>query len=191
MKFDTWFPTVIGSAHCPFINNIQSKYKKIIKTFAGNKNGFINYPVHRNKKFKKLNDWVIEEVNKFSQEHNFAFKYEVKESWVWNYEKGAYQAFHVHSGHTISTIFFLEGYKEDIPIIFKNPIEDMKNPLGTQPHTSFNSNLYNSFTYKTCSYPPQSGMLLVWRSYLEHRVEPKQNTKKRIVFVYNFDPNSS
>jgi uncharacterized protein (TIGR02466 family) len=191
MKFESWFPTVIGSVHCPFIDEIQSKYKKIIKNYPSNKDGFINHRVHCNKKFKKLNDWVAQEVNKFSQKHKFAFKYEAKESWLWDYKVGAYQDFHAHPGHTLSTIFFLEGYKEDTATIFKNPIQDMKNPFNTRPHTSTNSKLYNSFTYRTCLYPPQSGILLVWRSYVEHRVAPKQNTKKRIVFVYNFDSNSS
>ena len=188
MKFNSWFPTVIGTSHYPFINDIQSKYKKIIKNYTPNENGFIDHPIHRNKKFKKLNDWITEEVNKFSQEHRFVFKYEMKESWLWDYKVGAYQDFHAHPGHTISTVFFLEGYKEDIPIIFKNPIEDMKNALDLHPHDSYDSKKYNNFTYKTCSYPPQSGMLLVWRSYIEHKVAPKRSTKKRIVFVYNFDP---
>ena len=66
----------------------------------------------------------------------------------------------------------------------------MKNPLDTHPHTSVDPKLYTSFTYETRWYPPQSGVLLVWRSHLEHGVEPKKNTKKRIVFVYNFDPKS-
>jgi len=191
MKFNSWFPTVIGTSHCPFINEIQSKYKTIIKKYPSNEYGFINYPIHRNKKFKKLNDWITDEVNKYSQEHRFAFEYEAKESWLWDYKVGAYQAFHAHAGHTLSTIFYLEGYEEDTATIFKNPIEDMKNPLDTHPHNSSDPKKYNNFTYKTCSYPPQSGMLLVWRSYVEHRVDPKRSTKKRIVFVYNFDPNSS
>ena len=91
----------------------------------------------------------------------------------------------------LSTIFFLEGCKEDVPIIFKNPIEDMKNALDLHPHDSNDPKKFTFFTYKTCLYPPQSGMLLVWRSYVEHRIDPKRSTKKRIVFVYNFDPKSN
>ena len=191
MKFNVWFPTVIGISHCPFIDEIQSKYKTIIKKYAPmNEGGFINHPIHLNKKFKKLNDWITEEVNKYSQEHRFPFEYEAKESWLWDYKVGGGQDYHAHAGHTLSTIFYLEGYEEDTPTIFKNPIEDMKNPLDTHPHDSANPERYNSFTYKTCLYGPQSGKLLVWRSYVEHKVESKLGTKKRIVFVYNFDPKS-
>jgi len=179
MKFETWFPTVIGISRCPFINEIQSPYKKIIENYPVDRYGFINVPIHRKPQFKKLTDWITQEVNTFSENHRFAFKYEPKESWVWNYEVGVSQEFHTHLGYTISTVFFLEGYQEDSPLVFRNPMHnDMKNPLGTQPHTSMDA---------------RSGTLLVWRSYVEHKVgkDKIHNNKKRIVFVYNFDPNSS
>ena len=192
MKFETWFPTIIGIAHCPFIKDIQSSYKKIIKKYPIDKSGLINVPVHRNQDFKKLTDWITQEVNTFSENHRFIFNYEPKESWIWDYEEGVAQGFHTHPGYTISTLFFLEGYQEDSPLVFRNPMHnDIKNPLGTQPHTSTNTDLYNSFTFKTCSFPPRSGMLLVWRSYVEHEVDAKKGTAKRTVFVYNFDPDSS
>ena len=191
MKFETWFPTVIGIAHCPFINDIQSSYKKIIKKYPVDKCGFINVPIHRSQDFKKLTDWITQEVNTFSENHRFVFNYEPKESWIWDYEEGVSQGFHTHLGYTISTVFFLEGHEKDSPIVFKSPINDMKNPLGTQPHTSTNVDLYNSFTFKTCAVPPRSGMLLVWRSYIEHKVDAKQGKDRRIVFVYNFDPDSA
>ena len=191
MKFETWFPTVIGIARCPFIKDIQSPYKKIIKKFPVDRYGFSSVPIHRKPQFKKLTDWITQEVNTFSENHRFVFKYEPKESWVWNYEEGVSQEFHTHPGCTISAVFFLEGYQEDTHIVFKSPINDMKNPLGTQPHTSTNVDLYNFYTFKTCSFPPISGTLLVWRSYVEHKVDTKQSPKKRIVFVYNFDPDSA
>jgi len=194
MKFETWFPTVIGISRCPFINEIQSPYKKIIENYPVDRYGFINVPIHRKPQFKKLTDWITQEVNTFSENHRFAFKYEPKESWVWNYEVGVSQEFHTHLGYTISTVFFLEGYQEDSPLVFRSPMHnDMKNPLGTQPHTSMDADIYNSYTFKTCSFPPRSGTLLVWRSYVEHKVgkDKIHNKKKRIVFVYNFDPDTS
>ena len=191
MKFETWFPTIIGTAHCPFIKDIQSSYKKIIKKYPVDKCGFINIPIHLKPQFKKLTDWITQEVNTFSKSHRFVFNYEPKESWIWDYKEGTYQGFHTHIGFTISTVFFLEGHKKDSPIVFKSPINDMKNPLGSQAHSSTNADRYNSLTFKTCAFPPQSGMLLVWRSYIEHKVDAKQGKDKRIAFVYNFDPDSA
>ena len=191
MKFDTWFPTVIGRSHCPFIKEIQSKYKKHIKNYPSLDLGFVNKSVHFNPKFKKLNSWITEEVNKFSQAHHFPGEYEIKESWIWDYKVGGYLDFHRHPGYTLSALFFLEGHKEDAQTVFRNPIEDMKNPFKTTPYNSRDPNLYNSFTYKTCRYPPESGLLLVWRSYVDHAVEFKKIPAKRILFVYNLDPASS
>ena len=188
MKLDVWFPTVIGTAVCPFIDTIQGKYKKIIKKYPSINKGFINYPIHQDKRFKKLNDWIHAEVNLFGKKHKFAYSYEAKESWVWDYQIGAYQGSHTHPGHTLSATFFLEGYVKDVPLLFINPIHDMKNPLGVQAHTSFKQDIYNPFTFTSCHYAPQSGLLLIWRSYLEHSVDVKHRPEKRIVFVYNFDP---
>ena len=188
MKLDVWFPPIIGSTDCPFIDKIQDKYKKIIKKYPAINKGFINYPVHQDKRFKKLNDWISHEVNAFSKEHRFIYSYEAKESWAWDYQIGAYQGSHTHLGHTLSATFFLEGYPKDTPLTFINPIHDMKNPLGVRAHTSFKRNIYNSFTFRSCSYAPRSGLLLIWRSYIEHSVDVKYRPEKRIVFVYNFDP---
>jgi|TARA_R110000765_G_scaffold326853_1_gene418080 uncharacterized protein (TIGR02466 family) len=192
MKFESWFPTVIGLSQCPFIDEVQPSYKKIVENYPVDDYGFINIPVHRKPKFKKLNNWITKEVNAFAKNHNFVFNYEPKESWIWDYKTGSFQEFHTHLGFTISAVFFLEGYQEDSPLVFRSPMHnDIKNPLGTQPHTCLNENLYNAFTFRKCSFPPLSGMLLVWRSYVEHKVDTKEGKGRRIVFAYNFDPDSA
>ena len=45
----------------------------------------------------------------------------------------------------------------------------------------------NNFTHRVISYPPKSGRLIIWRSYVMHSVDTKIKDCKRIVFAYNFD----
>ena len=49
----------------------------------------------------------------------------------------------------------------------------MKNPYEFSPPQIvllFDPSLFNNFTYGTVDYPLETGMLLTWRSYIEHRV---------------------
>ena len=189
MIFDKWFPMIIGRSECPFITEIQAPYKELIKKFkTSEKTGWSYHAVHEDERFKKLNNWVNKEVNVFAKAHKFPDEYEAKQSWLINYKKGETQPSHSHPGYTISTIFFLEGYEDDAPLIFRNPQIDMKNPLHTTPSVSNDHRYYNDLTYISCSYRPRSGAFLLWRSYGEHSVPIKLNNKKRIVFVYNCDP---
>ena len=183
MIFDRWFPLIIGRSECPFITEIQAPYKKLIKNLKRHED-----PIHKDDRFKKLTTWINKEVNVFARAHKFPDKYEAKESWFISYNKGDMQPFHSHPGYTISTLFFLEGHEDDVSLVFKNPLIDMKNPLHQTPNDSTKAQYYNEFTYMSCGYRPKSGVFLLWRSYNEHSVGVKVNNKKRIVFVYNCDP---
>jgi uncharacterized protein (TIGR02466 family) len=165
---NTWFPIAIGKVYCPFINEIKDKYKNIIKKFEYNHDGFCYYPVHKNKKFDKLNKWI-------------------KDSWILDYPIGKGQPFHTHLGFTISCVFYLDAQKNDSPTIFSNPFVDMKNPTHTTVRNMKNVVL-NNLTYQQCGYSCETGKLVIFRSNISHAVDPKQIKEKRIVFSYNFDP---
>ena len=54
LTINTWFPVAIGQTHCPFINEVQSDYLKIISKFKYNENGFCYEDIHKNKKFLEV-----------------------------------------------------------------------------------------------------------------------------------------
>jgi hypothetical protein len=185
---ETWFPTTIGKAQCPFIDEVKDKYLKIISKFKYDENGFCGHLIHKDKKFDRLNKWITDQVNAYAIAHKYKYTYEAKDSWLLDYPVGKGQPLHTHDGYTISVCFILEGKEEDMPTSFKNPTVDMKNPLKTRPHDLVNSEDYNSLTYPYCFYPPFPGRLIIFRSYLHHYVNPKETFDKRIIFSYNFDP---
>lgn len=186
---ERWFPTTIGIVDCPFLNEIKTEYLNIISKFKYLEGGFCDHYIHNDARFTKLNNWITEQVNKYAKLHKFEDQYEAKDSWLIDYPLNIGQPFHCHSGYTISVCFFLEGNIDDVPLIFKNPIQDMKNPLNITPKNSHLSNhLFNEFTNQRCFYAPLSGRLIIFRSHTEHGVYPKKTTNKRIIFSYNFDP---
>lgn len=189
MILNHWFPTTIGVSECPFINEIQKPYKDIIKKYKYESSGFCRERVHLNKKFKKLNDWVNQEIKKYAEFHLYEDDYECKESWLLDYPIGGGQSFHRHPGFIFSAVFFLEGYEKDTALNFESPIIDMKNPLNETAHHGDNKTkkIFNELTYNMCSYPPKTGNLIIWRSYLSHGCYNKELDCKRIVFTYNFD----
>ena len=189
MILNHWFPTTIGISECPFIKEIQKPYKDIIAKYKYASSGFCTERVHLNKKFKKLNDWINQEIKKYAEAHLYKDVYECKESWLLDYPIGGGQSFHRHPGFIFSAVFFLEGYEKDTSLNFENPMIDMKNPLNQTAHHGDikHKEIFNELTYNMCSYPPKTGNLIIWRSYLSHGCYNKELDCKRIVFTYNFD----
>tara|TARA_R100001530_G_scaffold42788_1_gene32582 strand:+ start:4109 stop:4681 length:573 start_codon:yes stop_codon:yes gene_type:complete len=187
MIFDHLFPTTIAYSDYPFLKELPS-YRKIVSTYNYEASGFCRERIHQNKKFKKLNDWILKEVHAYAKRHLYRDKYECKESWVLDYPVGGGQSFHRHPGFLFSAVFFLEGYEKDTPLNFENPIVDMMNPLGTTAHDDGPENRreYNELTFTVMSYKPLTGRLIIWRSYLSHGCYNKTEPCKRIVLTYNF-----
>jgi len=186
MIFNYLFPTAIGYSDFPFVENLKS-YKKIISPYKYEKSGFCRERVHKNKKFKKLNDWILKEVHAYAKRHLYKDQYECKESWLLDYPIGGGQSIHRHPGFIFSALFFLEGYENDTTLNFANPIIDMMNPLGKTAHDDGGGGGdYNELTIQSVSYKPLTGRVIIWRSYLDHGCYNKVESCKRIVFSYNF-----
>ena len=187
LKIKQYFPTNIGDVDCDFMNDIQKNYTNIINKLKFDEKGLNYFAVHKDKRFKKLNDWIKSNVDIYVKAHKYQGNFTAKESWVINYKKNNYQPWHLHPGWTISTIFYLKADENDVVTMFKNPHVDMLNPLNRTPETEDNEDCFNDLTYSTTTYKPKTGRLLIFRSFLEHMVPVKTNNKTRIIFSYNFN----
>ena len=183
MNINLCFPTVIGYSECPFIDEIQDPYKKIISTYKYETHGRCDESPHLIEEFSQLNNWIYSELQKYINGHNYKDKYLCKESWLFNYQVGSYQPIHNHPGFIFSALFFLEGYEQDTHLVFHNPVDDMMNPLNN--NAKFKG-ITNDFTHREVYFKPKSGKLVIWRSYVMHSVPYKTQDSKRIVVAYNF-----
>jgi uncharacterized protein (TIGR02466 family) len=93
----------------------------------------------------------------------------------------AYQEYHQHHNSHFSLSFYLETPENSGNIVFKSfeSVTDMF-PLPIDE-----KNL-NEFSYKTCSYRPSKGMLLIFRSNLLHMVEQNLSKENRISISMNY-----
>ena len=189
LNLEHWFPTTIGYIDCPFLKDIYDSYGNEIKSIQFDEAGFSYTQIHLDDDFKKLNNWITDNVNQYAKAHKFPDLYVAKESWVMNYKKGGGQPWHTHAGSTISTIFYFDVNENDTGTKFRSPTyNDILNPLNISPVDDEKSDKYNELTFPTCTYNPVQGRLLIFRSYLEHSVKNKTNDDKRIIFSYNYGP---
>ena len=188
IKYDRWFPTVIGYSHYEKHNEIKKIFSDIDLEYKNI--GFSKFEVHKDERFNDLNLWIKECVKHYVREHQFSNwqNYEAKESWVIDLEKGKYNDFHAHPGYTISCVYYAISNDNDAQTIFKSPTSpDMKNPFNIKVGDA-HENYYTEFTYPQCGYKPIQGNLLIFRSYTLHATELKTTDDRRVIFSYNFDP---
>ena len=187
MKLTTWFPTALGESHMPDADKVYHKtiphINKIIET-NGNK-CFNYYQVHKDKKLNTINNWVIKEVQKFSDAHVFG-KIKIEDSWFNNYKKLDSNAPHAHIGSVFTAVYFLIGHLEDTSLIIHNPNpSDMMNPRKTTPKDP-QRNMSN-LTFEDIVIKPSTGYLCIFRSFLWHQVPTKDNDLPRLSIAYTFN----
>ena len=190
LNIHSLFPTTIGIIDCPFYEEIKTPILNFFEITEEKDLGFVYWPIHLQTMpiFKKLNEWITEQVNIYSKMHKYNFEYEAGESWLIDYVNQGHNPWHKHNGWTISTNFFLLSDKNDSHTFFRSPVYgDMLNPQNTTPQNDGDNTKYNNLTCPTYSYAPIPGRLLIFRSHTEHMADPKK-TKKRIIMSYNFNP---
>lgn len=194
LEIHGWFPTLIGVS---FYENHKKeapsiiKHLKNIKSKCPKSNGspsFFLHSCHSDNKLKNLNNWISERVDDYAKFHNFPKKFKPVESWFHWYKKNHFNESHVHLGRTISTIYYLQSDINDTKVVFHTPVpKDMKNPYDITSNHKKEEN-QNDYTYTECNYKPVEGMLLIFRSYLLHKVELKNNDlKDRIIISWDLD----
>jgi uncharacterized protein (TIGR02466 family) len=130
-------------------------------------------------KFKILIDGVTKQVENFNNLMNSKHKYLCEDAWINSYKKGDYQELHNHAGSTYSAVLFLKCPDGSAPIIFHSPSD----PYNMLPIKKIEEhNVFN--THNTRIYAKENS-LVIFRSYLYHRVSPN-NSDERISIAFNF-----
>ena len=187
-----FFPTLLGVE----VNSEHHKIeKKLIKKCfdienqikSGGENWISNttyntigeYNIFLDDNFKPINDFVINSVIKFCDELKINQNCIDKNpnAWFNIYKEGDYQEYHHHGNTAISVVYFLKVPENSAKTYFKNPVLDMI-PLSYTEYTPD--------TFERIHFEPQPGMLLIFRSHLEHCVEKQTTKDKRISLAYNF-----
>tara|TARA_Y100000385_G_C12765113_1_gene496794 strand:- start:51 stop:653 length:603 start_codon:yes stop_codon:yes gene_type:complete len=198
MIINKFFPTIIGADVNTLHSNIQDEVvnrcydiKKNVE--SGGENWLSNdtyntigkHDVFADNKFSDINDFVVKRVKNYCEllhiKKDF-LDYKPIDSWFNIYKKGDYQEYHYHGNSVLSVVYFLKVGKNPAKIYFKNPYIDMM---------SVKYDSYTSDTFETINYKPQPGLILIFRSHLEHSVKKQINDEDRISIAYNFRSNNA
>lgn len=191
MAIEGWFPTPIYYTTVTDIFNIQTEmniaYNKIQEnkkfnrpdwfsktcqsvsdpTFVENAVETYNLDAFN----KELNTHIREYTNALIPDLNLPYK--VAASWFTKTEKGEYAMQHAHGHYDISGVYYFKTNGEDGFLKFINP---------TQTHLN---TIFLPGSSRSVVYQPRVGRLLLWPSWLEHRVTENQTNNTRISFSFN------
>ena len=125
---------------------------------------------------KDLNKKIINYFNEVICSSNSIIPH-ITQSWI-NYTKeNQFHPKHNHSNSLVSGIFYVSADKKVDSITFS------KIPLDER--IKLNITKYNIFNSSSCTFPVETGNILLFRSSLEHAVNKKKGNNIRISLSFN------
>ena len=129
---------------------------------------------------------LFEEVRKRLDEVHRAFEFKpswrqvITEAWININQKGHFNNSHDHPGSLFSAVYYVKGGPDKGTLEFKTPVT---------PHTYTISDEivggFNAFTGHAMVIPPVTGDLLIFPSWLLHRVNMSRSEEDRISIAFN------
>ena len=156
-----------------------AQYKKKTNSNEGNITSSENY-VLENKAFnnlkKDLHTKVMDYFDKVICTDNPITPY-ITQSWI-NYTKSdQHHHRHSHPNSLVSGIFYISADKKVDSVTFsKVPLDD---------RIKLNTTKYNTFNSTSCTFPVETGDILLFRSSLVHGVGKKKGNNIRISLSFN------
>tara|TARA_Y100001963_G_C6630882_1_gene376253 strand:- start:189 stop:794 length:606 start_codon:yes stop_codon:yes gene_type:complete len=123
-------------------------------------------------KFKDYNKEVLKSSN----------EYRITTSWFTQIKKGDITAYHNHKNSFYSGVYYFDEYDHESGVIsFLNPLKDLQDFTiryeGDSIHNSIEWNI-----------PPKKNLLLLFPSYLYHRVKNNISNNNRYSLAFNIVP---
>lgn len=190
-KVEMWFPVAIYSAediitveqnntlrnHCLAIQSTTPSGG--VEWIGGTYNTHQTHDLHNDLQFQPVLDAVSYHVHQFAKMHNSAGTYTNNYSWMNISKAGDWQEFHTHNANVFSAVYYVSAPEGSGRILFEDPKEPDMFPVKEVQGK-------NQLSYTRIHYTPKSGLLLIFRSYLRHLVEPGTNIDPRISIALNF-----
>lgn len=129
--------------------------------------------------FENLIHRIIFEVTQFSKDYGVnSTDLKIVDAWINVAAPGAFQEYHMHTASHFSVVYYINIEKNSGAIVFRSFEADTDMfPLPIKEITPA--------SYKTMSFTPEEGTLLIFRSNLKHLVEKNLSTDFRISISMN------
>ena len=193
LTLHTYFPTVIGVAENPDHQAVENKLTKkcleIRKKVKSGGEGWLAHDTYntllthdlcKDPDFSQINEFVTNQVIQYCKEQGIdlnCLDTNPVDAWFNIYKKNNFQEWHIHTDVMISASYYLRCNDSSAKIYFKSPVLDMMPP---------NILSSNNLNFQHVWFKPKPGMVLIFRSYLDHCVDHQKNNDTRISLSYNF-----
>jgi uncharacterized protein (TIGR02466 family) len=185
MKTFNLFPSIIGAETLDNINDkelfdIQKTLNEIpyheasINGSTSKDQRLLDIPT-----FQKLKNKILNSSRKYLNHLGHIYEdIQILNSWANIIKKNQFIQNHYHANSYISGVFYVG---EGSNIVFKNPLEALWS--FTSPTTNDNINTVDEIKIK-----PESKLLLLFPSFLQHSVDPSLVEKSRYSIAFNVIP---
>ena len=133
--------------------------------------------------FPKMKQMFTHISNRLIKEGlNYDNKLEISSSWFTKTHKGEQSPMHDHKNCVFSAVYYYGDYDDKVGnLIFKNPIVNL---------TSYRLNVDKSNKFNTydIEITPQAGSLLIFPSYVSHKIDVHKSDIPRLSLAFNMIP---
>ena len=157
---------------------IINEHEKKTQKNEGNSRTYDNY-VLEHKALKNLKKDIQTKVMDYFDKvvcTNNSTPY-ITQSWINYTESNQYHHRHSHPNSLVSGIFYINADKNVDSVTFYKNYQDARIKLDITE--------YNIFSSSNCTFPVETGNLLIFRSSLEHGVKKKKGNNIRISLSFN------
>ena len=128
-----------------------------------------------------ISDIIQEKIDDYCREIKFK-KLTITNSWFSIQDIGGLLLDHIHSGSVISGVFYINAGELSSPTVFENP--NLLNNFNFSDPSTLTG--YSKYTSQVMRFPPNTGDLLLFPSWLRHGSEYIVNKKKdRTIISFN------
>lgn len=173
-------------------NNVQTELQRVVDKLYSNdmwgqnqhwdstthylsNKGDFSESILEKEDMKVVTDFIMEQCLNFMNIMKVKQQYKriISSSWLTLNKPGLHTHIHDHGTNHISGVYWFKTNNKDGNIVFRNALKALKcNPIGgTDCHEAY--------------FPPEQGRIVMWPSYLDHKVNENQTMEDRISLSFN------
>jgi uncharacterized protein (TIGR02466 family) len=130
------------------------------------------------KNFKQLNLTIQQHLQQFVKVNGSSRYYNLDTGWINIYQNNDYQEYHYHTSSVFSIVYYPKVPENSGGLILNSPKEPDMFPIKDVDEE-------NEFNHAYFKFYPKERSIIIFRSFVEHMVQPGQNESERISIAYN------
>jgi|TARA_Y100000114_G_scaffold156074_2_gene181948 uncharacterized protein (TIGR02466 family) len=131
-------------------------------------------------KLQNLYNQITEKANIFAKKIGKKNQIKIDKIWININKYKDYNQTHFHPHCFLSGVYYVNVFDKGGSIVFDNPAQDLI--VNNWKNDMSNFNTVNSCVYRLI---PNVGDLILFPSWLKHRVEPNMTNKERVSISFN------